>query len=178
MTSGGPTASPADDVIIETARLRLVPIDYALAARILVGDLSGLVCAPGWPTPDTPDALGAFVEHGDSAAFGGWLICRGDDQTIIGDCGWRGGPDRSGDVEIGYGLAASARGLGLGTEAIGGLVSWIRTQPGVRRVIAETLADNVASRRLLERLGFSWTSDVLPHVWYALPVTALEVTRQ
>ncbi len=169
--------SQADDVVIETAALRLVPIDYRLAARVLAGDLAGLVCAPGWPTIDTPDALGAFVEHGDRSAFAGWLVTRTADHMVIGDCGWRGGPDLNGDVEIGYGLAASCRGQGLGTEAIAGLVAWIITQPGVRRVVAEVLADNMPSRRLLERLGFTWTHDVLPHVWYARAVAG-EVTRQ
>jgi len=159
-----------DDVVIETAQLRLRPIDYSLAARVLVGDLAGLVCAPGWPTPDTPDALAAFVEHDDRSALAGWLITRADDDAVLGDCGWRGGPDLNGDVEIGYGLAAPSRGHGLGTEAIGGLVEWVAAQPGVRRIVAEVLADNLPSRRLLERLGFTWTHDVLPHVWYALPV--------
>ena len=169
MTSS-PQSKRVDDVVIETERLRLRPIDYALAAAVIAGDLAGLLCAPGWPTPDTPDALGTFVEHGDRSAFAGWFITRADDGAVIGDCGWRGGPDLNGDVEIGYGLAAPSRGHGLGTEAVGGLTAWIDRQAGVRRIVAEVLADNVASRRLLERLDFTWTHDVLPHVWYARPV--------
>lgn len=162
-------AASRGDAVIEADRLRLVPIPYDVAERVIRGDLSGLVTAPGWPTADTPDALAGFVARGDRTAYGGWLITRRSDEAVIGDCGWRGGPDVNGDVEIGYGLAAPSRGQGHGTEAIGALVTWIRAQPAVRRVIAEVLADNVPSRRLLERLGFTYTHAVPPHVWYALP---------
>lgn len=158
--------TPLGDAIIETERLRLVPIDFDLAARILRGDLTGLVPATGWPTVDTPDALAGFVAYCDRSAYAGWLITHRGDGTVIGDCGWRGGPDVNGDVEIGYGLAAPSRGQGLGTEAIRGLTDWIQTQPGVRRVVAEVLEDNVASRRLLERLGFTYSHAVPPHLWY------------
>ena len=152
--------------LIATERFDLVPISYPTAAAIIVGELSGLVCAPGWPTADTPDALAGFVAAGDREAFGGWLITRRTDRAVVGDCGWRGGPDINGDVEIGYGLAAPSRRQGIATEAIGGLVEWISRQPGVVRIVAEVLADNVASRRLLERLGFTYSHPVPPHVWY------------
>jgi RimJ/RimL family protein N-acetyltransferase len=59
-----------------------------------------------------------------------------------------------GGVEIGYGLAPSARGRGLGTEAVGVLVAWAEQQPGVRRVAARVQVGNEPSRRLLRRLGF------------------------
>lgn len=160
------------NLVIDTRRLRLAPIDYPLAARVLAGDLTGLLCAPGWPTVDTPDALGAFVEHGDPSAFAGWLITRRGDGAVVGDCGWRGGPDVNGDVEIGYGLARPSRGQGIGTEAVGALVEWVIAQRNVRRVVAEVLVGNTPSRRLLERLGFTWTHDVPPYVWYALPSEA------
>ena len=166
MTTSRLPAAPGD-VVIETPSYLLVPIDYATAAAIVVGELSGLVCAPGWPTADTPDALAGFVANGDRSAYGGWLITRRSDGAVVGDCGWRGGPDINGDVEIGYGLAAPSRRQGIATEAIGALVAWIAEQPGVRRVVAEVLADNVPSRRLLERLGFAYSHPVPPHVWYS-----------
>ena len=169
MTSS-PRSSPLGDAVIDTPSLRLVPISYATAAAIVVGELSGLTCAPGWPTADTPDALLGFVAAGDRTAYGGWLITRRSDGAVVGDCGWRGGPDINGDVEIGYGLAAPSRRQGIATEAIGALVTWIEEQPGVRRIVAEVLEDNVASRRLLERLGFTYSHPVPPHVWYQRPV--------
>ena len=168
MTAGD--ERPRGDVVIETERLRLVPISFPTAAAILVGELAGLNPAPGWPTADTPDALAGVVAAGDRTAYAGWLITRIADGAVVGDCGWRGGPDINGDVEIGYGVAAPSRRQGMATEAVGGLVDWIVEVSGVRRVVAEVLEDNVASRRLLERLGFTYSHPVPPHVWYELPL--------
>lgn len=151
-----------------TDRLVLRPVTYPLAAAVLAGDLSAVLPAPGWPHADTRDALGPLVAAGDPRAESGWLITRADNGTVIGDCGWYGGPDPDGDAEIGYGLAAPSRGHGYGTEAVAALVGWVRDQPDVRRVVAGTLADNVPSRRLLERLGFSVDSVDGPTVRYAL----------
>jgi RimJ/RimL family protein N-acetyltransferase len=58
-------------------------------------------------------------------------------------------------VEIGYGLAAPYRGKGYGTEAVRVLADWVAAQPGVTAVTADVEVGNNASRRLLERLGFT-----------------------
>jgi len=86
-----------------------------------------------------------------------WLIARGADGRIIGDIGTHGPPDRKGCVEIGYSLAPSARGQGIGTAAVAALVGRLAAVPGVRRITAVTGAQNTASRRLLERQGFHIT---------------------
>jgi RimJ/RimL family protein N-acetyltransferase len=57
-------------------------------------------------------------------------------------------------VEIGYGLAAPSRGHGLGGAAISALVTWLAERPEVRIVTAEVHVGNVASWRVLERIGF------------------------
>ena len=67
----------------------------------------------------------------------------------------------------GYGLAAPFRGRGLGTELVGLLAGWAAAQPGVRRVTAEVLVGNVASRRALEANGFALVGTRLPHLDYA-----------
>ena len=45
-------------------------------------------------------------------------------------------------------------GRGLGTRAVAALVGELRARPGVRRIDAYVVADNLASRRVLERAGF------------------------
>jgi ribosomal-protein-alanine N-acetyltransferase len=86
------------------------------------------------------------------AAPGTFLIVTGDE--VVGECGWLGGPDAHGDVEIGYGLAPSARGRGIGRVAVQLLCAWAEDQPAVRRITAEALVGNEPSRRLLLALGF------------------------
>jgi RimJ/RimL family protein N-acetyltransferase len=68
--------------------------------------------------------------------------------------------DSEGCVEIGYGLAPSARGQGIGTAAVATFVRRLAEEPGVRRVTAVAGAQNTASRRLLERQGFQLTGSL------------------
>ncbi|HVE73920.1 MAG TPA: GNAT family N-acetyltransferase [Mycobacteriales bacterium] len=146
---------------------------YALAVAVIedadvAGSLAemGLRAGAGWPHADTADALRPAAEHGSPGVDAGWLIVEPgpDGPAVVGDCGWRGGPDAEGTVEIGYGLAAPARGRGLGTEAVGLLTAWAEQQPGVRAVVAEVLVGNEASRRLLLRLGFTEEPAAPPYV--------------
>jgi RimJ/RimL family protein N-acetyltransferase len=132
----------------------LVPCPVATARAVVAGDLTGLVAGRGWPHADTYDALRPYAEHGSDDVPGPFLVVL-DSGEVVGDCGWYGPPGDTGEVEIGYGLAAPYRGRGIGTAAVTALVDWVTAQPGVRRVVAETGATNTASRRLLERLGFA-----------------------
>ena len=161
-------------------RVALVPVphDIALAvvrhedvSEVLAGH--GLHAAPGWPHADSADALRPHAEYGgDGPAKGTFLITV--DGEVIGDCGWRGGPDARGDAEIGYGLSPAARGRRLGTEAVGVLAAWVERQPGVRRVSAEVLIGNEPSRRLLTRLGFDAEDGSPPYVTYVRDAPTLD----
>lgn len=139
-------------------RVLLVPIPHALAVAVSAGDPSapltklGLTAATGWPHDDTADGMRGFAEHGQVGEHSGWLVTV--DGEVVGDLGWMGGPDPSGDAEIGYGLAPGARGQGIGTEAVGLLCAWCERQPGVRRLLARVLPGNEPSWRVLTRLGF------------------------
>jgi [ribosomal protein S5]-alanine N-acetyltransferase len=63
-----------------------------------------------------------------------WLVIRRADGQIVGDMGTHGPPDGEGHVEIGYSLAPSLRGKGIGTAAVGALVGRIAAVPGIRRI--------------------------------------------
>jgi RimJ/RimL family protein N-acetyltransferase len=134
--------------------VNLMPVPHAVALAVTAGsDLGALRRAPDWPHRDTADVLRPHAHYGGpGAATGTFLICL--DRVVVGECGWLGPPDPSGMIEIVYGLAPSARGAGLATEAVQRLCTWVQRQPGVRRMTAEVLLGNEPSRRLLERLGF------------------------
>jgi RimJ/RimL family protein N-acetyltransferase len=125
--------------------IALVPLTAEQAQRIVAGDLTGLEHAAGWPHADTADGVG-LVERGASA----WLVEL--DGVVIGDCGTTGplGPE----VEVGFGLAAEFRGRGHGTELVRALAAALLEKPGVSSVVAHTLPENTASRRVLEKAGF------------------------
>ena len=141
-----------------TERLVLLPQTLDAARALLAGEETGLMLADGYPHADTFDGLRMFVENGSTDDDGGWFVTLADGR-VIGDCGTLGWTDQDGRVEIGYGLAAPYRGQGYGTEAARALADWVAARPGVTGVTALVEVGNVASRRLLERLGFSLTGE-------------------
>ncbi|MDX6267881.1 MAG: [ribosomal protein S5]-alanine N-acetyltransferase [Frankiales bacterium] len=138
--------------------ITLAPVPLELAQAVLSYAEVDVPHAGDWPHADTYDALRPFAEHGGGP--GTFLVL--EDGVIVGDCGWFGPPDADSEVEIGYGLAPSARGRGLGTEAVRLLVEWILGQ-GARSVRAEVLPGNETSLRLLARLGFEDTGERAGH---------------
>jgi RimJ/RimL family protein N-acetyltransferase len=64
--------------------------------------------------------------------------------------------------EIGYWLAAHARGRGIGSTAVSLLTNWALSDLQLSRVIATPDPDNVASQRLLTRCGFAPQDDGAP----------------
>lgn len=79
---------------------------------------------------------------------------------VIGYCGLvfheNGAPD---EPELVYELLRAAHGFGFATEAGGAVVTWA-TEAGYERLWATVRAWNVASRRVLEKLGFHETGKV------------------
>jgi ribosomal-protein-alanine N-acetyltransferase len=67
---------------------------------------------------------------------------------LVGSVGYKGPPDETGTVEIGYGIVSVERRAGFATEAAGGLV------PAWTRVIAETLPELEGSIGVLRKCGF------------------------
>jgi len=90
----------------------------------------------------------------DTAGFGMYQIVRLADGLVIGDIGFH-TPPQDGSVEVGFGLAPSARGAGHASEALGLLVGWAARQAGVREIVARTLTDNAPSKGVLARAGFT-----------------------
>jgi RimJ/RimL family protein N-acetyltransferase len=59
------------------------------------------------------------------------------------------------ELELGYRLRQAAWGKGCATECARALIDNGFRQLGVRRVIASTYQDNLASRRVIEKLGMT-----------------------
>ena len=83
---------------------------------------------------------------------GAWLIVSGGE--AVGLISFVKPPDEAGAVEIGYGVAATRRGLGHATRAVVALVELLRQDNRFCVVTAGTAVANAASQRALERAGF------------------------
>ncbi len=77
-----------------------------------------------------------------------------EDGTTIGDLCFKGEPDKSGAVEIGYGINAEYQRNGYGTEMVAAMAHWALVQPGVKLVVAQTDPENLASQKVLRKNGF------------------------
>jgi ribosomal-protein-alanine N-acetyltransferase len=62
-----------------------------------------------------------------------------------------------GSAELGYRIAESAAGRGLATW---GVLEVLSTPYGLREITARTTADNVASQKILARVGFVRTGEI------------------
>lgn len=146
--------------MIETENLQLIPCGPSHLAAVLrdkkgLEPLLGVSVPDGWPV--FPGAIPHIYEklRSDPSAVGWWsyLFVHTEDRTLAGDGGFKGRPDESNEVEIGYALVPEYRGRGLATEAARGLVGWAFSHPEVAAVKAETLPDGQGSIRVLEKLG-------------------------
>ena len=157
---------------VRTSRLALHAIDVAEAERIVARSAGP---ADAWvddfPFEGDVGAVGGFLHattaDGEQRPFGYYRITRLADGRAIGGIGFKGQPD-GGCVEIGYGLAPSARGHGYAAEAVTALLT-VAADHGLSRVVADTTLDNIASQRTLIRAGFRLVStDAELHLYQAL----------
>ena len=83
-----------------------------------------------------------------------WLIKVPPDGFGAGLIGFKGIPNQTGIVEIGYGIDPSFRNQGYMTEAVLALFKWAFGDPRCQRIIApNTDRSNLASNRVLEKAG-------------------------
>lgn len=97
----------------------------------------------------------------------GWFqyaVERAADRTLIGDVGVHLHENRR-RAEIGFTLARPYQGQGYAAEAVRAVLDRLFTVQGLHKVCAECDARNVASARLLERLGFTCEGRLREHTW-------------
>lgn len=74
---------------------------------------------------------------------------------VIGFCGPKFLPD-TGEVDLGYRFLPNFWGMGLATESGLAAIDYARHQLGLQRLVGWVHPDNVASARVLTKLGFSF----------------------
>ncbi|MCB9101528.1 MAG: GNAT family N-acetyltransferase [Anaerolineales bacterium] len=77
-------------------------------------------------------------------------------RELIGSCGLRKSQDTSFEGELGYEIDPHYWGLGYATEAVETMVKFGFDTLQLHRVFASVIANNIGSRRVLEKLGFTY----------------------
>ncbi|AIQ60082.1 GNAT family N-acetyltransferase [Paenibacillus borealis] len=151
------------NVIIETKRLRLVPMTYDFVRKIIGHDhsayeLLGAVRTDTWPEKADikdilPMILGNLADHPVPDGFDAWLFISKENHSVVGDGGFKGAPDEHGVIDIGYAIIEAQREKGYASEAVPALLEWGLAQHGVNAVTADCLEDNLPSIKVLSKLG-------------------------
>jgi ribosomal-protein-alanine N-acetyltransferase len=119
------------------------------------------------------ERLRSGLEHWERNGFGPWVFhARSTGETVGGAALRRVEIEGQEEVELGYRVAAAWWGRGIATEMASALVGVARDRLGLREIVAFTLPHNLASRRVTEKVGFTYERDIewaaLPHVLYRL----------
>ena len=161
---------------LETARMVGEPIGprHRDGLIAMLGDPRVGATLGGVATPATVDAhIAGMTAHWEAHGFGWYGFADRETGELVA----RGGPHVAHvagreEVEIGWTVAADRWGEGLATELGAASVDLAFGPLGLVDVVSFTLPDNVASRRVMEKLGFAFERDTLyagrPHVLYRL----------
>jgi len=153
--------------VVESRRMTLVAATTELVAADLAGreafsDAVGADVPENWP-PELYEstAMRWSMRQLEDPAEQGWsfwyLLSKKDDPPrVMGICGFKGKPDASGSVEIGYSILKQFRVQGFATEAVARLVIWAFSHQNVTEVAAETLPHLKQSIRVMEKNGLEF----------------------
>jgi RimJ/RimL family protein N-acetyltransferase len=149
--------------------IKLINADQDLLEVIMKGDdyLSEIM---GWIVPENWNSFGKDIfSHvldrieADPAATSWWtyLPLLVESNTLIGTCGYKGVPDETGLIEIGYEVTQSYRNCGYATEIVGLLISRAFKYPAVQTIQAHTMPEEHASVRVLKKNGFEFIKEIV-----------------
>lgn len=115
------------------------------------------------------EQLGKVRSNPENALFCTfWMLITKDMRTAVGSADFKDPPNSKGQLEIGYGISDAFQNRGYATEAVAAMCQWALSQPGVQEIIAETLTDNPASARVLQKCGMRLSRQVSNSLWWRL----------
>jgi len=164
--------------ILETKKLKLIPLD-AQNLRWSIEDHGKMERNLGVKITDTEleepvktamrTSLQKVIENKeDYLWYTNWVIVFKKENKIIGGLCFKGYPDEKGKVEIGYGMQDEYRCKGYATEAVKELINWAFSFNNVTEIIAETEKDNLASHRVLEKVGMEKYEENEKMFWWRI----------
>jgi [ribosomal protein S5]-alanine N-acetyltransferase len=111
-----------------------------------------------WPSPLNDEhsqrwMLDYLEKHPNSRWGMYYILLRGRDRQLIGNCGFK-GECLHGTVEIGYSIAPEHQRHGYASEAVNGMLRYAFEDPQVTRVLAETFPDLIGSMGVLRKNNF------------------------
>ncbi len=126
----------------------------------------------GWEAPYSREAAAAFVDEmkgKQPGTPGQWyqiaieLRATGE---MIGDCAFQILAEDAQQADIAFTLSRAFQGKGYATEAVTWLLDYLFGELRLHRVRAICDAENLASAKLLERIGFRREAHFVENIWF------------
>jgi RimJ/RimL family protein N-acetyltransferase len=108
---------------------------------------------------ETQHMLQKMLDHWKRYGFGRWAIVEKSTQHFIGHAGLEVVPGLD-EIEMNYLLARSHWNRGLATEAATAIAAYGFTILGCDRLVAFAKPENIASRRVMEKIGMHYKTDI------------------
>ncbi len=96
-----------------------------------------------------------LIDHQALLGFSLWVVEDRSTGTILGDCGLK-QLEEGPEIEVGYRFAKAHWGRGYASEAAEASVGYGFGTLGLARIVAVVEPPNVASRKVLEKIGFKY----------------------
>lgn len=163
-----------------TARLRFREMDERDLDRTaeLLGDPDVMAFYPAPKTrAESADWISRARRSYEQHGHGLWII-ETHGGEFVGDCGitWQSSNGRR-VLEVGYHVAPSLQGRGYATEAASACVELARRALAPTLLTAITHQENVASRRVAEKLGMTHLEDDTAHPWIVRTVMGMQLDQ-
>jgi len=166
---------PSFDTFV-TDRLRAERIQEVHLQDLMLMDRDPRVMDPLGGTrtrEETQNYLQRNLDHWDAYGYGLWMLWSRETGQLVGRAYVRqlhiNGSD---EVAIGYALVPAFWGKGLATEIATKVVDVARSVPGLNSVTIAARPDNVASIRVIEKIGGRFEAEVTykdaPHRLYRI----------
>lgn len=150
-----------------TTRLYLVPFKLEIVKAAIIGNAElasflEVTVLPDWYDEeliqDLPFIADILCKYPFQSEWGwGSLVIHKAENALIGHVMVKVIPDSTGSptgsLEIGYYIAPSYRQQGYASEATKAVIDWALSQPSVQSVTAGCDPNNIASKRVLEKIG-------------------------
>lgn len=144
---------------LETPRLVLRPLDDSDLDDLclMLGDAEALAL---WGNPLDRDGARSWIERNlaryEADGFGRCAVVLRETGEFVGDCGLiRTDVEGSAEVELGWIVRRADWGKGIATEAAQAWRDLAFMRLGLDRIVSMVSAENVASRRVAEKLGMT-----------------------
>ena len=160
-------------LLLETERLRLRAFqDRDIPGFAAYRSDPEVAKYQSWEPPFSIEQATEFVHEMKTArlaAAGEWYQIAVEfkgNAALIGDCAFHIFADDPQQAEIGFTLASAHQGQGYGSEAVMAVLDFLFGELSLHRVRATCDVENLASSRLLERVGMRREAHLVENIWF------------